>query len=1193
MLGELLPGHCERLFERYRSRGDAAALGALFDRTAPELAALAARLAPSRAEAQDLLQATFLAAMESAASFEPGRRLMPWLVGILVKEARLARRRAGRAVDPERLAQPRDDDPLGAAAARELQQAVADLLADVPETYRAVLALHLGADKTPAEIARELGRSRGAVRVQLHRGLARLRRALPAGFAAAGALAVLTPRSLGEVRAQVLARAPGAGVPLGAGPLVAAGVAGGTLVKKALLVGLGMLFVGAALWLRRGSGERGEPEVARPVRPVAVLEPAQQVEQEPERAEARREPRVADPEPRASSQPARETGAGTTGIRGRLVEADGRPVADLPVELVGLPAELLVVDAAGALSGAAGEAGLVRSSTRSDAEGRFVLAGSDRRGLHGLGIDPGGPRAGLRVLEQALVAGEEADLGDVVLAAAGTLVGRVVDEAGQPLAGVRVRAASLPEAVLELGLHRWRPESLLAARAGRTGSLAVLDPPGWVRALAEHLPIPSTTSAADGSFALRPPLGVELTLVADDARHEPLVRTGLRVFDGTQDLGTLVLRPARRVTCRVRDAEGRALVEAEVFAGAVGGRGAVAVLARAEAAGEPGLHGAPVGEGAVLLAARVGEGPWHVTGPLQGDGVHELVLPAPRALTLDVRDEQGRGVSGLTVAVQALEGRPKEDETAFLAPPRPAGSALRTLDATSFVLDGLADGRHRLFARAEGCGMLVQEILVGAETPPVRLVLAPETGLVVRVLDEASGAPLAGASVRLRCGRQGRFTRLFEASTDAEGRAQLALARPAGRDELQVQAELAGHARAGATLAAQEIGAELTLRLARPAAVEGTVLEGGQPVRRPLLVALRSAEGALADPGNLPYLALTDAGGRFRLAGLPPGAYLYQVGERFLDGDPLTSLLGGRLGEFFDLDKGILEKRLQQGGLGLAGGEVARLEIELAPSTEGDAAFLRGRIVQDGRGWPGLELELDGERSETVRTSDAGGAFDFGRVAAGAARLKVEDVLRGTTILRAELELRPGERRELELVFEPMSVDVTVLGPDGPLASAELEFVPASRLYERTPSRARTNAQGLARVELPGCGTFDWTVRAGALEARGWLGVLSGEPLTLRVRPLVVLRAPLELAPELVGEARAALLSVRSLGEGPAAAPSLSALDPSAGRLELHLDGAGRYELTAYCDRRWSRPIVLEVPAGGLESGLLRFELGP
>ncbi|MEO6709414.1 MAG: sigma-70 family RNA polymerase sigma factor, partial [Planctomycetota bacterium] len=84
----------DRLFLRYHRKGDADALGEVFDSAAPELLRLAMHLVRDPSEAEDVLQATFLAAIEGADSFDPSRPLMPWLTGILARQAGLARRRA-------------------------------------------------------------------------------------------------------------------------------------------------------------------------------------------------------------------------------------------------------------------------------------------------------------------------------------------------------------------------------------------------------------------------------------------------------------------------------------------------------------------------------------------------------------------------------------------------------------------------------------------------------------------------------------------------------------------------------------------------------------------------------------------------------------------------------------------------------------------------------------------------------------------------------------------------------------------------------------------------------------------------------------------------------------------------------------------------------------------------------------------
>ena len=90
------PDLVEESFLRFRSTGEPAALGIVFDALAPELLLVAARIAPRGVEAEDLVQRTFVDALEHADRFAPGRPLAAWLVGILVKHALAEGRRARR-----------------------------------------------------------------------------------------------------------------------------------------------------------------------------------------------------------------------------------------------------------------------------------------------------------------------------------------------------------------------------------------------------------------------------------------------------------------------------------------------------------------------------------------------------------------------------------------------------------------------------------------------------------------------------------------------------------------------------------------------------------------------------------------------------------------------------------------------------------------------------------------------------------------------------------------------------------------------------------------------------------------------------------------------------------------------------------------------------------------------------------------
>jgi RNA polymerase sigma-70 factor (ECF subfamily) len=178
----------DQLFRRFRASGDQQALGALFDQVAPLLRRRAVRLAPGLDAADDLLQATFLTALGRADRFDPARPVLPWLLGLLAVHAARLRRSAARVPDPERLRVSDAEDPWRAAADRELSQVVAEAVAELPPRYRGLVRGALYDGEGPQVLARRLARPPGTVRVQLRRGLAQLRRVLPASLATALAL---------------------------------------------------------------------------------------------------------------------------------------------------------------------------------------------------------------------------------------------------------------------------------------------------------------------------------------------------------------------------------------------------------------------------------------------------------------------------------------------------------------------------------------------------------------------------------------------------------------------------------------------------------------------------------------------------------------------------------------------------------------------------------------------------------------------------------------------------------------------------------------------------------------------------------------------------------------------------------------------------------------------------------------------
>jgi RNA polymerase sigma-70 factor (ECF subfamily) len=238
-----------RLFERFRKKGDVTALGKVFDAVAPELYRVAVHLARDLHTAEDLVQSTFVAAIESRERWDAERPLVPWLLGILVRKAAHEQRASARTPEPERLAPRSAIEPARESEASEVRALLQKLLAETSSPYREVLVMHLCEEKSANEIARDLGRAPGTVRVQIHRGLEILRKNMPAGLIATGAFAVLAPRGLAAVRGSVMSAAHSAAAPLAASTASVSGVVLGGLAMKA--VSISVAVVGAvvcAVW---------------------------------------------------------------------------------------------------------------------------------------------------------------------------------------------------------------------------------------------------------------------------------------------------------------------------------------------------------------------------------------------------------------------------------------------------------------------------------------------------------------------------------------------------------------------------------------------------------------------------------------------------------------------------------------------------------------------------------------------------------------------------------------------------------------------------------------------------------------------------------------------------------------------------------------------------------------------------------
>jgi RNA polymerase sigma-70 factor (ECF subfamily) len=170
-----------------------AAIPLLLERYGGRIYGLGLRLCGDEAEAEDLVQETFLRAFRKWRSFEGRSDPSSWLYTIAVRTCRrLQRKRAG---EPRRLAPLADllpageetvpevpdagaGGPLADQLRREAREAVARALPAIPRPFRVALVLKDLAEFSVPEVARVLGLREATVKTRIHRGRLALRRAL-------------------------------------------------------------------------------------------------------------------------------------------------------------------------------------------------------------------------------------------------------------------------------------------------------------------------------------------------------------------------------------------------------------------------------------------------------------------------------------------------------------------------------------------------------------------------------------------------------------------------------------------------------------------------------------------------------------------------------------------------------------------------------------------------------------------------------------------------------------------------------------------------------------------------------------------------------------------------------------------------------------------------------------------------------
>ena len=135
----------------------------------------------SAADAEDAAQEGFVKAWRALGRFRRGAPFRPWLLAIVVNEARNRRRQAGRqAALALRSFDPRADDVEAAVSGHAERERVVHLVADMKEEDRLAIGCRYFLELSEEETAAALGWPRGTVKSRLARALGRLREAMEA-----------------------------------------------------------------------------------------------------------------------------------------------------------------------------------------------------------------------------------------------------------------------------------------------------------------------------------------------------------------------------------------------------------------------------------------------------------------------------------------------------------------------------------------------------------------------------------------------------------------------------------------------------------------------------------------------------------------------------------------------------------------------------------------------------------------------------------------------------------------------------------------------------------------------------------------------------------------------------------------------------------------------------------------------------
>ena len=177
------PGLHDELIARI-AMGDREAFGELYRRCRPDVYRYAAHMSGSPALAEDVVQDVFIAVIRGAVRYRPGQSgVLPWLLGIAHNHVRRWRHsRTFMPLPPDESTGGRriavQTDPIDGLTRERHEAELTRALLTLPARYREVIVLCDLQELSYTAAAGALGCAVGTIRSRLHRGRARLARAL-------------------------------------------------------------------------------------------------------------------------------------------------------------------------------------------------------------------------------------------------------------------------------------------------------------------------------------------------------------------------------------------------------------------------------------------------------------------------------------------------------------------------------------------------------------------------------------------------------------------------------------------------------------------------------------------------------------------------------------------------------------------------------------------------------------------------------------------------------------------------------------------------------------------------------------------------------------------------------------------------------------------------------------------------------